>query len=664
MKKLLLPCLSLLFVFIACNLNAILPEDSSDCNLSNNATTARSAASLFQKYEAESASYGSLPAEQNNSTSNISLRGQYDGNITFTIESPSSTEATLVIRTYGIGSYKENYLSVNGEYQGIFTSENESWTDSWNAPISLKAGSNTITLNPYWGWTKIDYIELINPNPSDSTSASSESSNPVFAKYDAGNSSYGSLPYEDSSVSLRGQYDGNITFTVSSSAATEAKLIIHSYGIGSYKENYLSVNGEYQGIFTSENESWTDSWNAAISLKAGTNTITLNPYWGWTKIDYIEIINTNSSGASTDTSAGTDTGSNSNSDSSTSSGSDATDTSNTSYNFVSTLCDSNANDAAKNLMAEIAANYGKKIITGQMDLTWYDNIDMAQRVHNDTGYYPKLMGYDFMEYLESYYGNGRNQTQEAIAWHNAGGYVQFCWHWKITGPDGNHNFYSNHNGGTNFTIPYSNGQWDTSSDYYKQLINDMDKIAEELKTLQSAGVPVLWRPLHEGAGNVENYNGGTAWFWWGNSGAEAYKALYKLMFDRFTNYHELHNLIWVWNGQAKSYYPGDAYVDIIGQDVYPDRWDYSSQKSKFDQGVNFGDNPSTAPKMVALTENGSIPSPANCYADNAMWAWFMTWNDGNTAEGVWDYSNYWTGECYNSNAHKIEVYSSDLTIKR
>ena len=515
MKKLLLPCLSLLFVFIACNLNAILPEDSSDCNLSNNATTARSAASLFQKYEAESASYGSLPAEQNNSTSNVSLRGQYDGNITFTIESPSSTEATLVIRTYGIGGYKENYLSVNGEYQGIFTSENESWTDSWNAPISLKAGSNTITLNPYWGWTKIDYIELVNIN---------------------------------------------------------------------------------------------------------------------------------SSGAS--------------------SGSNATDTSNTSYNFVSTLCDSNANDAAKNLMAEIAANYGKKIITGQMDLTWYDNIDMAQRVHNDTGYYPKLMGYDFMEYLESYYGNGRNQTQEAIAWHKAGGYVQFCWHWKITGPDGNHNFYSNHNGGTNFTIPYSNGKWNTSSDYYKQLINDMDKIAEELKTLQSAGVPVLWRPLHEGAGNVENYNGGTAWFWWGNSGAEAYKALYKLMFDRFTNYHGLHNLIWVWNGQAKSYYPGDAYVDIIGQDVYPDRWDYSSQKSKFDQGVNFGDNPSTAPKMVALTENGSIPNPANCYADNAMWAWFMTWNDGNTAEGVWDYSNYWTGECYNSNAHKIEVYSSDLTIKR
>ena len=49
-------------------------------------------------------------------------------------------------------------------------------------------------------------------------------------------------------------------------------------------------------------------------------------------------------------------------------------------------------------------------------------------------------------------------------------------------------------------------------------------------------VPVLWRPLHEFDG---------AWFWWGKGGAEAFKKLWRLMYDRFTGLHKLDNLIWV-----------------------------------------------------------------------------------------------------------------------
>jgi mannan endo-1,4-beta-mannosidase len=46
------------------------------------------------------------------------------------------------------------------------------------------------------------------------------------------------------------------------------------------------------------------------------------------------------------------------------------------------------------------------------------------------------------------------------------------------------------------------------------LMEDVDVIAVELKRLQSAGVPVLWRPLHEAEGK---------WFWWGAKGPEACK---------------------------------------------------------------------------------------------------------------------------------------------
>ena len=50
-------------------------------------------------------------------------------------------------------------------------------------------------------------------------------------------------------------------------------------------------------------------------------------------------------------------------------------------------------------------------------------------------------------------------------------------------------------------------------------------------------VPVLWRPLHEAYGG---------WFWWGACGPKAFEQLWRLMFTRFTQVHQLHNLIWVY----------------------------------------------------------------------------------------------------------------------
>ena len=42
------------------------------------------------------------------------------------------------------------------------------------------------------------------------------------------------------------------------------------------------------------------------------------------------------------------------------------------------------------------------------------------------------------------------------------------------------------------------------------------------------------------------------------------------MFDRMTNHHTLHNLIWVFSfGTDPDWYPGDAYADIVGIDAYP-----------------------------------------------------------------------------------------------
>jgi mannan endo-1,4-beta-mannosidase len=68
-------------------------------------------------------------------------------------------------------------------------------------------------------------------------------------------------------------------------------------------------------------------------------------------------------------------------------------------------------------------------------------------------------------------------------------------------------------------------------------------------------------------------------------------------------------------------------------------------------------------RMVALTENGAIPDPDKCLEDNAMWSWFMTWNDGyGSAQGQTHENNFWTGEYHNTEAHKKKVYHHDLVI--
>jgi len=146
-----------------------------------------------------------------------------------------------------------------------------------------------------------------------------------------------------------------------------------------------------------------------------------------------------------------------------------------------------------------------------------------------------------------------------------------------------------------------------------------DKIAGYLKQLQEDDIPVLWRPYHE-------MNG--VWFWWCNQkGDQGFKRLWIMMYDYFTNYHKLNNLIWVWNTNAprdipndeawpyELFYPGDQYVDILAADVY--RKDY--KQSHHDQLAALGKG-----KPIALGEVGEIPTPG-ILLEQTQWSWYMPW---------------------------------------
>jgi len=58
----------------------------------------------------------------------------------------------------------------------------------------------------------------------------------------------------------------------------------------------------------------------------------------------------------------------------------------------------NADATTQNVYSYLQSIWGEYMLSGQMDLTWQDNIDQYQRVINDTGRAPAIMGYDFMNY--------------------------------------------------------------------------------------------------------------------------------------------------------------------------------------------------------------------------------------------------------------------------
>ncbi|MDR0444174.1 MAG: glycoside hydrolase family 26 protein [Treponema sp.] len=317
----------------------------------------------------------------------------------------------------------------------------------------------------------------------------------------------------------------------------------------------------------------------------------------------------------------------------------------------------------KRLFNYLKDQYGKSIISGQMDTAWTmnDEMDMIARVHTDTGKYPALKGFDFLQLSDpnAPFLGGRQQINEAIEWWegknngvallpnrpNVHGIVTFCWHWRVGVSD---KFYSNE---TNFRIPWKNGRLDTESDNYKAIIRDLDRVALRLKTLKDRDIPVLWRPLHEAAGG---------WFWWGASGSAQYIALWELMYDYLTHEKGLNNLIWIWNADNAKWFPDPATVDIIGRDIYTQSG-YSSMKSAFTETHNQMDPDKN--RIIALTENGRIPDPEECVKDGAMWSWFMTWNDGgNSKQGQTHKDNHWTGEYHNTQAHKMKVYHHPAVI--
>ncbi|AVR44591.1 glycosyl hydrolase family 26 [Christiangramia fulva] len=296
----------------------------------------------------------------------------------------------------------------------------------------------------------------------------------------------------------------------------------------------------------------------------------------------------------------------------------------------------NASEEARDLLNYIYSLDGK-ILSGQHSYNESPD-EFYDLAYNITGKYPSILGTDF--YWNGKTDPGPRTVQAAIENHKKGAIITLMWHVGRPGDDPPYGW------STSVQNEFNDKKWqelmEPGTKIHIKWLEQVDNLASHLIELQKAGVPVLWRPYHE-------MNG--VWFWWGNN-PEGYKKLWKMLYDRLTNYHKLNNLIWVWNANAPrdipfdeaydylDFYPGADYVDVLATDVY--HYDY--EQKDYESLLELADG-----KPIALGEVGELPK-TNILEKQPKWSWFMVW------------SNWLTTA--NSKERVKEIYNFSKTINR
>jgi mannan endo-1,4-beta-mannosidase len=399
---------------------------------------------------------------------------------------------------------------------------------------------------------------------------------------------------------------------------------------------YLTVNGANKGSYMLPyTTTWANYDFGFHKLKQGSNTIQLKAGWGFAYFDSFTVDH-----AELDP-----------------------------LIVQPVLTDSQATKETKLLMKYLTEVYGKHIISGQQEIYGGGNNGNSELefdwIHDLSGKYPAIRGFDLMNY-NPLYGWEDGTTNRMIDWvNNRGGIATASWHINVP-----KNFTTYQPGqfvdwkdatykptDTNFNTANAVVPGTKEYQYVKSTIEDL---AEQLLILQNNNVPVIFRPYHEAEGNG-GLNGEGAWFWWAKAGAEVYKKLWDMLYTELTETYGLHNLIWTYNSYVYStspaWYPGDGQVDLVGYDKYNtiyNRYDGLSGvpnedaiTSIFYQLVDLTDGK----KMVAMTENDTVPSLQNLTDEKSGWLYFCPW-----------YGEHLMSTAFNFPATLKTLYQSDYVI--
>jgi len=608
------------------------------------------------KYEAEDAQLTGVAIAK--SIAGFSGTGYMDGGtfdaegdkITFTVQVPATAIYPLTIsflNTCGVCDKAQN-ISINGaaamytEFKGTSLT----WQDLNVGNISLKEGSNTITISKSWGWSHIDYI-VIGDNDASSPMApknvkfSNITQTSFLLSWDAATDNVGvtgydiyfgntlkattaetslqvnnltcNTPYSEISIKAKDQADnisvGSTPASVTTKACVLYQLTVNNgSGSGSYNTGSIvtvRANAAPAGkIF--------DKWTGSTALANGSlsQTTLIMPEGP------VEITAT--------------------------------------YKAVdpALLLDPKASRETVNLWNYLKSIYGQKMLTGCWTETQFGGNDKVESCSGET---PAIWGQDMNSWYRSRtdqnWINTWNQNIAGfMAAHKRGQILQVNWHWQMPSSKVNGNYTrdawgKDANGNSQMmTAQQWNDMVTPGTALYDAMIEDIDyHVVNFLKKIvddKGQPIPIIFRPLHE-------IDGG--WFWWTCTTDPTKTAkLYKILQDRIINYHGIHNLIWAYNpggscnggswppyqtseyARRKLFYPGDAFCDITGIDLYD--YDPAVRGTLSGTGKTYRDAwnmmKAIAPsKMIALCESEGLPNMEKTFSDPtyAPWLYCLPW---------------------------------------
>jgi len=278
----------------------------------------------------------------------------------------------------------------------------------------------------------------------------------------------------------------------------------------------------------------------------------------------------------------------------------------------------------------LASIKGQKTISGQHNKEPAGQPSQyTQRVKDITGVYPALWGGDFLFAASDVANRQRVVDQAKTEWKN-GALVSLTWH--VCPPTVGSSCSWN-----DVNANLTDAQWSQLTTNGTALNSAwksrLDEVVPYLQQLKDAGVPAVFRPLHEM---------NEQWAWWGGrSGSAGSAKLYQITRDYLAGTKGMTNLIWAWNvqdnpaGGLAGYYPGSSYVDVVTLDAwyktFPSAAEYQTMQSI------------AAGKPIALGEVGKMPTSAQLAAQ-PNWTWFMHWSEqlesANTQQAIKDtYAN-------------------------
>ena len=279
--------------------------------------------------------------------------------------------------------------------------------------------------------------------------------------------------------------------------------------------------------------------------------------------------------------------------------------------------DPNAQPEVQRVLDYLTEIRGTRILLGQHTQTMgQEELNYIKKI---TGQLPAVCGFELLGYSPNIrpelsgeecmteVNEARGTLRKAWEWARRGGLITFTWHWfsPLGGKD--KSFFSVN---TDFSASRA-AQSGTAEN--SAFINDIDYMAGLLRPFCDEHIPILWRPFHESEGD---------WFWWGREGAGPCRKLYAIMFDRFVNKHQLHNLIWVHNSPKAENYPGDDMADVISRDLYPPAHQHTDLSGEYEELKAV----TTADKLCAVAETGTIPDISALTEHKIPWCWYMTWS--------------------------------------